>query len=383
MLQADAVGPEPLWRRVARFVGTVAVVGLAAGMGMAGHAALSARAEAAGDAPVAPPTEVRAERLRLEASMQVERRFTGQFEARQETTLAFEEAGTLAEVLVREGDAVAAGAVVARIDTRLLEAERRRLDAQRQALLAQAELARRTNERQGELQARGHTAQARIDETSLRLAQLSAALAETDAALTAVDVRLEKAVLRAPFAGRVGSRFADTGAVVAPGVAVATLLEEGPARFRVTLDPGLAARLAAGAEVTIAAGDSLLPATLSRLAPELDPATRGRVAVFDLADGTVAPPARSTGEVILPDGQDMAGAWVPLSALRPGLRGTWTILTVAPDADGGATVAQDAVEVLQVAEGRVFLRGGFADGDLFLPDGTHRVVPGQSVRVAE
>ena len=383
MLQADAVGPEPLWRRTARLLGTVGVVCLAAGMGFAGHAALSARAEAAGDAPVAPPTEVRAERLRLEASMRVERRFTGQFEARQDTALAFEEAGTLAEVLVREGDAVAAGAVLARIDTRLLEAERARLDAQRQALLAQAELARRTNERQGELQARGHAAQARIDETSLQLAQLTAGLAEIDAALVTVAVRLEKAVLRAPFAGRVASRFADTGAVVAPGVAVATLLEEGPARFRVTLDPRLAAGLAPGAEVTIDAGGALLTARLSRLAPELDPVTRGWVAVFDLAEGIAVPPARSTGEVVLPDGLDVPGAWVPLSALQPGLRGTWTILTVVPDADGGATVAQDAVEVLQVAEGRVFLRGGFADGDLFLPDGTHRVVPGQRVRVAE
>lgn len=383
MLPADAARPEPLWRRGARILGTVAVVGFAAGLGVAGHAALSERVEAAGGVTLAPLNEVRAERLRLNAMMQIERRFTGQFEARQETALAFEEGGTLAEVLVREGDAVVAGAVLARIDTRLLEAERARLEAQRQALLAQAELARRTNERQGELQARGHAAQARIDETSLRLAQLTAGLAEIDAALVTVSVRLEKALLRAPFAGRVGSRFVDTGAIVSPGATVATLLEDGPARFRVTLDPGLAVRLDPGAGVDIAVGDALLPATLSRLAPELDPVTRGRVAVFDLADGVTAPPARSTGEVILADGRDMTGAWVPLSALRPGLRGTWTILTVAPGPDGDAIIAQDAVEVLQVAEGRVFLRGGFVDGDLFLPDGTHRVVPGQRVRVAE
>ena len=257
--------------------------------------------------------------------------------------------------------------------------------------LEQAELAGLTNERQGGLQERGHAAKARIDETSLRLAQLTAGLAEIDAALVTVSVRLEKAVLRAPFAGRVGSRFVDSGAIVTPGATVATLLEDGPARFRVTLDPGLAVRLDPGlavrldpgAEVDIAVGDALLPATLSRLAPELDPVTRRRVAVFDLADGVTAPPARSTGEVILADGRDMTGAWVPLSALRPGLRGTWTILTVAPGPDGDAIIAQDAVEVLQVAEGRVFLRGGFVDGDLFLPDGTHRVVPGQRVRVAE
>jgi multidrug efflux pump subunit AcrA (membrane-fusion protein) len=99
---------------------------------------------------------------------------------------------------------VSRGEVIARLDTRLLEAERARLSASRAALAAQVELARRTDARQQTLLAEGHVTQQRVDESSLLLAQLEAALAEVDAGIAAVDVRLSKAVLRAPFDGRIG-----------------------------------------------------------------------------------------------------------------------------------------------------------------------------------
>jgi RND family efflux transporter MFP subunit len=187
---------------------------------------------------------------------------------------------------------VSRGEVIARLDTRLLEAERARLSASRRALAAQVELARRTDARQQTLLAEGHVTQQRVDETSLRLAELEAALAEADAGLAAVDVRLSKAVLRAPFDGRIGARLLDEGAVAGPGSAVVTLLEDGPARFRVAIDPDLAAEIRPGTEVRITVGDHAFDAVLSELSPELDPATRGRLVFFDLEDG-VATAARA------------------------------------------------------------------------------------------
>ena len=69
----------------------------------------------------------------------------------------------------------------------------------------------------------------------------------------------------------------DVGAVAAPGAPVATLLQGGPARFRVALDPDLAQRLVPGAETVIETADGALPARLAELAPELDPVTRARI----------------------------------------------------------------------------------------------------------
>lgn len=369
-------------RGTARVTLTLAVIGAAAGGGVAGYGVLSARAAQVEALPAAPRTAVAPEVLRLADTVTLTRRFTGQFEAAQEAALGFEEGGTIAAILVREGDAVAAGQVLARVDTRLLAAERARLQASRAALEAQAELARRTNDRQAALVSEGHATRQRMDETSLQLAGLEASLAEVTAALDALDVRLSKAEVRAPFAGRIGARLSDEGAVAGPGAPVLTLLEDAPARFRVVLDPALADRLAPGTPVRIETASGPLPATLSDLSPDLDAGTRGRVAYFDVAPGTDAPPARSSGDVVLADTRSETGAWVPLSALRQGLRGAWTLMVVAGDADA-MTLAVEAAEILHLDGDRAFVRGTFADGALYLPDGTHRVVPGEAVTLSE
>ena len=361
---------------------TVAFFAAAVAVGTLGYGVLSARSAATVGPDPAPSTTVAADRLEIVDELVVTRRFTGQFEPMQEVALGFEEGGTIAEVLVREGLGVSQGEVIARLDTRLLEADRARLSASRAALAAQVELARRTDARQQTLLAEGHVTQQRVDETSLLLAQLEAALAEADAGIAAVDVRLSKAVLRAPFDGRVGARLLDDGAVAGPGAAVVTLLENGLPRFRVAIDPDLAAETRPGTEVRILADGRTFDAVLSELAPELDAATRGRLAYFDLVPGAEPPPARSTGEVQLLDRQARRGAWVPVSALWQGPRGTWTILTVEDAGERAATIATEAVEVLRLDGERAFVRGSFADGARYLADGTHRVVPGETVLLA-
>lgn len=362
--------------RTLRAAVTLVVIGAAAGTGVLGHGALSSRAaEATGPEP-APPTPVAPLRIEMVTGHEVARRFSGQFEPRQETPLGFERAGTVLQVAVREGDRVEAGAVLARLDTRLLEAERARLEASREGMQAQTELARRIDERQRELRRSGHVSTQRTDDSSLTLARLEAGIAEVEAGIAAVDVQLSKAVVAAPYAGTVGERLMDAGAVATPGAPVLTLLQDGPVRFRVGLDPALAEGMEVGAPAEVEVGARTLPARLAHLAPELDSATRSRTAFFEVEGD--APPARATGEMTLPDRVDEPGAWVPLAALRQGPRGTWTLLTVTGDGDG-PRVGVEAAEIVHLAEGRAYVRGTFADGALYLPGGTHRVVPGQPV----
>jgi RND family efflux transporter MFP subunit len=371
-------GLAQMLRGVTQLTVTLSVMGAATWAGVAGYDVLAGRAAEVGAPLPAPPAYVSPEALQISGTVTITRRFTGQFEPAQEAALGFEEGGTLSQVLVREGDVVAAGAPLARLDTRLLEAERRRLAASRAVLAAEVELARRTNARQERLLSEGHVTPQRVDETSLTLARLDAALAEIDAKLIAFDVRLSKTEIVAPFAGRIGARHLDSGAVAGPGASVVTLLEDAPARFRVALDPHLAAGLHPGDAVEIETHTGRLPATLAELSPELDGATRGQVAFFDLTPGTVVPPARSSGDVILRETRPEPGAWVPVAALRPGPRGTWTLLVVEND-----RVGVEAVEILHLEGAQAYIRGSFIDGALYLPSGTHRVVPGEAVMLAE
>jgi len=374
---------RPFWQRsalaVLRTTVTLGVFAIAIGAGVAGYQALSAQAARVEGPEPAPATTVAFEVIAMQDSVTLPRRFTGQFEAPRDVLLGFEEGCTLAEVLVGGGDAVEEGAVIARLDTRLLEAERAKFAATREAVLAQVELARRTNDRQVVLFDQGHISEQRVDESTQTLRQLNATLVEIEASIAITDVRIAKAEITAPFTGRIGARFLDEGAIAAPGAAVVSVLEGGPARYRVALDPGLAQRLAPGLEVQIDVAGQTLDATLTELSPELDAATRSQIAFFDLADGSLAPPARATGDVILPDTQTVRGAWVPLSALRQGPRGAWTLMTVSAD----GVIGLEAAEILHLDEGRAFIRGTFQDGTQYLPGGTHRVVPGEAGLLAE
>ncbi|MFD0860230.1 efflux RND transporter periplasmic adaptor subunit [Roseovarius aquimarinus] len=368
-------------RPVAKVSGRVLLTGIvlcvAAALLIGGRGLLAARAEAVETPDAAPASPVAVARIVMEDGHEIMRRFSGQIEARQRTGLSFEQAGTIAEVLVREGEAVTAGQVVARLDTRLPEAERDRLLAMRESMAAQVELARRTNERQAELRTRGFASDQRVDDTGLTLARLEAERTSIDAALAANEIVLAKAELRAPFAGTILTRTLDAGAIAAPGAPVVTLTEAAPPRFHVGLDPALAARLAPGQKAVIDVSGSRLGGVLAGLAPSLDPVTRSRMAFFEIEAGDM-PPDGSTGELLIAERVADAGAWVPLSALRQGPKGTWSLLTVR---DG--TVGIEAAEILHLDADRAYVQGTFEDGAVYLPTGTHRVVPGQAVTAEE
>ena len=348
-----------------------------------GTSVLAARNAAEVGSAAAPPTPVQAAPISLERSYSVERRFSGVFEGAQETNLAFELAGTITELLVEEGDEVAAGQVVARLDTRLLLQERRRLEAARAGLEAEAELARRTNARQEELKERGFASAQRVDDTSLGLLRVEAAIAETDAAIASVDVRLAKSEITAPFKGRISARLADAGSASAPGLTVLRLLEDAPNRFRVGFAPDVAAGLKVGDRAIIDAASGPFDAELTHLAPRLDDITRAQTAFFTTVSGA-APAAGATGEILLEATieTDFSGAWLPLDALRQGPKGSWTVLTIN-GTDEAPTVGIAAVELIHVETGRAFVRGTFGPEDLLIDTGAHRVVPGQPVTLLE
>jgi membrane fusion protein, multidrug efflux system len=166
--------------------------------------------------------------------------------------------------------------VLARLDTSALIPERAALEAELAALAADAELARLTLARNDALTERGFRAVAAQDDARLRLARAEAGMAAARARIAGVDVRLEKSVLTAPFAARIGARLADPGQTAAAGQTVLVLFEAAPARARVGLPPELAAGLAVGDSVDRRAGRRFDGGHLRQIRPDLDPNTRSR-----------------------------------------------------------------------------------------------------------
>ena len=74
------------------------------------------------------------------------------------------------------------------------------------------------------------------------------------------------------------------------------------------------------------------------------------------------------------------GFWIPRLALTADHSGLWSCFIVEGDQATGK-VRKHSVEVLHQRDDWVFVRGTLRDGQRLISDGTHRVVPGQSVRV--
>lgn len=207
--------------------------------------------------------------------------------------------GRVLEIGVREGDGVAKGAVVARMDKAELAAQRaaaaaavRRaeqaiLQAEAQVAVRQAEyrlsgvelkrgmdLARTSAVPASEVDRR--KAQNDVDAATLQAARANvgdaqAALEAAKAQLLQVETNLAETDLTSPVAGRIEYRLAHPGEVLAAGGRVATLLDLSDVFMTVFLPTGQTGRVAHGSDARIvldAAPDYVIPAKVSFVAAE-------------------------------------------------------------------------------------------------------------------
>lgn len=362
-------------RVIGRVALTVLVIGGAGALVVAGAGRIAANAEAPVAEAAVVPVDVRVVPLEEQATYRVPARFQGQVEARRRVDLGFEAGGTVAEVLVDEGDRVEAGAVIARLDTRALEAERAAQVAAKAALEAQLELAELTTERQRALAEREFSSAQRYDEARLGAVRLRAEIARAEAGIASVDVALSKAELRAPFAARIGGRMVDEGTRVGGGQALLTLLEDVAPEFRVGLPEALAGNLAD--ELRVEIGVKRYTATVSAVRADINAATR-TVPVLLSLDGAAGVADGALGALVLDREVAGPGAWVPVSALSEGVRGLWTLFLIEESDE--TRVRREAVEVLYADAERAFVRGAFGGARAVVAEGGHRVTDGQLVR---
>lgn len=359
-------------RLVVRTAVTLAVLAGAAIAVQYGASELTRRAEAAPSPDPAPAIPVQTTPLSRETGYEVQRAFIGQVEAAKTVNVSFELPGLLESILVDEGQTVTQGQVLATQDTALLDAERRQLLASKAATEAQLKFANQTVERSEELQRRGFAPQAGLDEALARRDELLGRIAEIEASLVNVDIRVAKSQVVAPFDGRVTSRTVDGGETLGAGQAILGLVELAAPQVRIGVPLDIDQAKLATAEVEF--NGQRVPATLTSLRPDIDAVTRTRTAVFALATED-APTFGQTARLLLSERVEKEGFWVPITSLKEGVRGQWTVLTVDPE----NTVRAGQVELLHAESDRVYARAVFPDGTLLINAGPQRVTVGQRV----
>lgn len=168
-------------------------------------------------------------------------RATGRIEAVQAVELRPDEQGRITALLFREGQYVARGTPLVRIDDAMLRAQAERADADRD--LAQQQL----------LRVRKLREQNAAPPADLERAE--AAARSANAALSLLQLQIARSVVRAPFSGAVGQRFVSVGDYVTTSSRLLTLQTVDPQRAVIEVPERHAANLRPGqtVEFTVAA----------------------------------------------------------------------------------------------------------------------------------
>ena len=225
--------------------------------------------------------------------------------------------GTILEMGPREGQRVAAGKLLARIDTRELEDKLASLEAELQGAAADVERKTRDAQRAGKL-LKDH-AISEADADQLRTAENTAReqMHSLEKQIAAERTHLGYARVTAPFSGVISERLADPGDLALVGQPIYRLVATDAARLEVRLPAEVLEQVAPGTEVVVSHRGQSMTLHADRVFPSLDQRSLGRMEsdVPELPFG-VAPGALLRARVITAAVDD--ALLVPADALLPG-----------------------------------------------------------------
>lgn len=345
------------------------------------------------------PAAVRTEPV-LTEKVQEHRRVTGSLQAVARSAVASQEAGQVLEVLTDEGLAVEEGEVIARLDSRRMEAQLAEAKARKDR--AESDLAERLSQLQfaefeNQRLSRLHRDQVASNRESIEAAtQYAGALARVDAARRAIveaqrqvdllSIRLEDMTIRAPYAARVVARHVDSGEWIELGAPIVTLVSRGAIEARLEVPERLADALARNSDriyADVAGLGRTAPSTEIRIVPDVDPNARSFRVVLTLEnpDGIFAPGMSVVAWV--PTSDEGEHLTVPKSAVVRNGRDAYVYRSIVNDA-GVTTAERLPVAALFDWQDRVVVTSPILQaGDRVVVEGNERIAPGAVLAQAD
>jgi RND family efflux transporter MFP subunit len=275
-------------------------------------------------------------------------------------------------VLVRPGDAVKRGQVIATLDCRNASASSRAVAMQARAIQTEQEAIAHEAARIAELKEGGFASPNEIEKHAADSASKQAQLMETEAKMQRATLEVNDCVLRAPFAGEVATRLVDPGAFVHPGSAVATVVDRNSVRVTAEVPEADFDVAAAGTPVRIRAlaTNRELHANVARRSPAADLSTRTVHLEIDVPDPDRSLPVGTTAELVIDVGQPAPATEVPLAAASirgkkatlfvvEGQRTRKLVVGLLGERGGSLFVGRElAAGARVVSEGRALLQDG-------------------------
>ena len=289
--------------------------------------------------------------------------------------------GRVVEVLVHEGQRVARGDVVARVD----DIGMKEASLQANALLAQARAEERnakvTAERTRELVQRGIAPKQELDDAETRVETAHAAVASAAAGAQLARSTLHRVDVRSVVNGEVTKVWLGPGALVdgSDGTPIARIAAEVSVDFVAVGTERELKNVREGqvAEVVLADGTARLEGVIRPRVQVFDPATGLGSVRIAVASPSGAPPLGSFGRVRIVTAQREGVATIPVSALRGAVSDGAEVAVCDKD-----HAALRAIRVGWREEERIEILSGMQDGERVAIDHVLGLDDGSPIREA-
>ena len=175
--------------------------------------------------------------------------YTGTIEAWRKINITPEIGGKVARIVVEEGQRVAAGRLLAELDTVSIDLQLRQAEAGLAVAQASFDNASRTKDRMDRLQAQKAISEQQSEQARLGFDAAKAQLEQAGAGVALARHARACAVMTAPWAGLISSKNAQVGDVINPmmgGYGIVTLVDDSRIKVIVEVTPGDIGRLQKG-----------------------------------------------------------------------------------------------------------------------------------------
>jgi membrane fusion protein (multidrug efflux system) len=300
---------------------------------------------------------------------------SGSLTGAEQAQVAAGAAGKILATYVERGSVVKKGAVLARLDVRILGAQAEEAAAQVETLKAQQSQARLDCDRTQHMFDKGAIAKADFDRTQTQCVTAKWSLAAAEARKTQVAESLRDAQIRAPFSGLVVERAVTAGEYVRTDSRIVTLVSVDALRVELTVPEADVARIKPGMAVDFqtTGGDTRYLGHVKYIGPSVRQQSRDAVveATVDNPAHELRPGMFVTARLAL--GEDAVPA-VPKSAVR--VDGAQRRVFVAVD----GRLEERVVQVAEERAGAIPVLNGLKPGDRVVENVTADVRDGARVK---
>lgn len=308
-------------------------------------------------------------------------RFTGTTQPIDQTIVKARVAGRLAEVLVREGDKVAQGQLLARFEATELQAKVNERQSAVDAARADLRWATRDRSDKETLSSRNIVSQSSADQARSTAENKASMVAVSEAQLDVARKNLADAEVRAPFAGVVGERIANQGESLPIDGKILALLDTSHVEIAAQMPAADVVRMQVGQIATVTLegfGERQFNSKVTRISPTAQAGSRSIPVYVEILDHDEGLRGGLFGMGAIAVKEKAHALAVPASAMRKDDEGEFVLAV-----ENGTLVRKPVGAVRTWSRGELVEVKGLDAGMMIVSAALPGLKAGQAVKLVE